>query len=187
MAINLLLEQDLGHEIEGLLDRVRAAIASDRAWLSGVPIFRTESNRQSERELLFFVPLTIALVGGLLYAVFRSRRAVAVSLCASGVGTLCMLGAMGASATPLTFSTMILPPLLLALGSAYTIHVLNATIASRSRAELAAGVREVARPVALSGLTTGIGFSAWRSCGSERSATSACSARSARSRCARPR
>jgi hypothetical protein len=158
MAINLLLEEDLGHEIEAIIDRVRVAIAGDHAWVSGVPIFRTESNRQSEREILFFVPLTIAAVGALLYAVFRSRRAVAVSLSASGLGTLCMLGAMGASHTPLTFSTIILPPLLLALGSAYTIHVLNATSGSRSRAELAAGVREVARPVALSGLTTGIGF-----------------------------
>jgi predicted RND superfamily exporter protein len=157
-AINLLLEQDLGHEIEAIIDRVRAAIAGGPAWVSGVPIFRTESNRQSERELLVFVPLTIALVGALLYAVFRSRRAVAVSLAASGLGTLCMLGAMGVSHTPLTFSTIILPPILLALGSAYTIHVLNATSGCRSRAELAEGVREVVRPVALSGLTTGIGF-----------------------------
>ena len=158
LAINLLLEQDLGHEIEAIIDRVRAEVAGEPAWVSGVPIFRTESNRQSEREILLFVPLTIAAVGALLYAAFRSRRAVAVSLAASGLGTLCMLGAMGATHTPLTFSTIILPPILLALGSAYTIHVLSATSGCRSRAELAERVREVARPVALSGLTTGIGF-----------------------------
>jgi predicted RND superfamily exporter protein len=158
LAINLLLDGDLGHEIEAIIDRVRAAIAGGPAWVSGVPIFRTESNRQSERELAVFVPLTIALIAALLYAVFRSRRAVAVSLVASGLGTLCVLGAMGATHTPLTFSTIILPPILLALGSAYTIHVLNATSGCRSRDELAEGVREVARPVALSGLTTCIGF-----------------------------
>ncbi len=158
MAINLLLEGDLGHEIEAIIDRVRAAIAGGPAWVSGVPIFRTESNRQSESEILFFVPLTIAAVGALLYAAFRSRRSVAVSLAASGLGTLLMLGAMGATHTPLTFSTIILPPLLLALGSAYTIHVLAATGGCRSRAELAEHMREVARPVALSGLTTAIGF-----------------------------
>ncbi len=158
LAINLLLEGDLGHETPAIIDRVRAAIAGAPAWVSGVPIFRTESNRQSEHEMLLFVPLTIAAIGALLYAAFRSRRAVAVSLAASGLGTLLMLGAMGATRTPLTFSTIILPPLLLALGSAYTIHVLNATSGCRSREELAEGVREVARPVALSGLTTGIGF-----------------------------
>jgi predicted RND superfamily exporter protein len=158
LAINLLLDDDLGHEIESIIDRVRAAIAGGPAWLSGVPVFRTESNRQSERELLLFVPLTIAAIAALLYAAFRTRRAVAVSLTASGIGTLLMLGAMGATLTPLTFSTMILPPLVLALGSAYTIHVLSATTGARSRAEFAERVREVARPVALSGLTTGIGF-----------------------------
>jgi hypothetical protein len=158
LAINLLLEDDLGHEIESIIDRVRAAIAGGPAWVSGVPIFRTESNRQSERELLLFVPLTIAAIAALLYAAFRTRRAVTVSLAASGLGTLLMLGAMGATHTPLTFSTMILPPLVLALGSAYTIHVQSATSGARSRAEFAGRVREVARPVALSGLTTGIGF-----------------------------
>jgi uncharacterized protein len=158
LAINLLLGDDLGHEIESIIDRVRAAIAGGPAWVSGVPIFRTESNRQSERELLLFVPLTIAAIAALLYAAFRTRRAVAVSLAASGLGTFLMLGAMGATHTPLTFSTMILPPLVLALGSAYTIHVQSATAGARSRAEFAVRVREVARPVALSGLTTGIGF-----------------------------
>jgi predicted RND superfamily exporter protein len=158
LAINLLLEQDLGHEIEAIVDRVRAAIAGEPAWVSGVPIFRTESNRQSERELSLFVPLTVAAIAALLYAAFRTRRSVVVSLAASGLGTLVMLGAMGATSTPLTFSTMILPPLVLALGSAYTIHVQSATSGARSRAELAERVREVARPVALSGLTTGIGF-----------------------------
>jgi hypothetical protein len=158
LAINLLLEQDLGHEIESIIDRVRAEVAGEPAWVSGVPVFRTESNRQSQQEILLFVPLTVAAVGALLYAAFRSRRAVAVSLAASGLGTLCMLGGMGLTHTPLTFSTIILPPILLALGSAYTIHVLSATSGCRSRAELAEGVAEVARPVALSGLTTGIGF-----------------------------
>jgi len=158
LAINLLLEDDLGHEIESIIDRVRAAIAGGPAWVSGVPVFRTESNRQSERELLLFVPLTIVAIAALLYTAFRTRRAVVVSLAASGLGTLVMLGAMGATRTPLTFSTMILPPLVLALGSAYTIHVQSATSGARSRAEFAGRVREVARPVALSGLTTGIGF-----------------------------
>ncbi|MGH7338822.1 MAG: MMPL family transporter, partial [Myxococcota bacterium] len=154
LAINLLLEQDLGHEIETIIDRVRAEVAGGPAWVSGVPIFRTESNRQSQREILLFVPLTIAAVGALLYAAFRSRRAVAVSLGASGLGTLGMLGAMGAGGIPLSFSTIILPPILLALGSAYTIHVLAATANCRTPAELAERTREVARPVALSGLTT---------------------------------
>jgi uncharacterized protein len=157
-AINLLLEHHLGHEIEAIIDRVRAEVGGQHAWVSGVPVFRTESNRQSERELLLFVPVTVIAIAALLYAAFRSLRAVFVSLAASALGTLCMFGAMGATHTPLTFSTIILPPLLLALGSAYTIHVLTAVTACRSREALAEAVREVARPVALSGLTTAIGF-----------------------------
>jgi hypothetical protein len=65
---------------------------------------------------------------------------------------------MGATGTPLTFSTIVLPPLLLALGSAYSIHVLSSASGCRGADELEAQLRAVARPIALSGLTTAIGF-----------------------------
>ncbi len=157
-AINLLLESHIGHDVEAILDGVRDAIRGRPAWVSGVPVFRTESNRQSEREILLFVPLTVALIGALLFAAFGSRRAVAIPLLASGLGTVCVLGAMGATGTPLSFSTIVLPPLLLALGSAYTIHVLAAESRCADAEALEAALVAVARPIALSGLTTAIGF-----------------------------
>jgi len=158
LAINLLLEPVIGNEIESTIDRVRQEVTGHEAWISGVPVFRIESNRSNEREILLFVPLTVAAIAALLAAAFRSLRAVWISLGASGLGTLCTLGAMGAVGTPLTFSTIVLPPLLLALGSAYTIHVLNAARGVVSARELEASLGRVARPIALSGLTTAIGF-----------------------------
>ena len=41
LAINLLLEQDLGHETPAVIDRVRTEVAGEPAWVSGVPVFRT--------------------------------------------------------------------------------------------------------------------------------------------------
>jgi uncharacterized protein len=158
LAINLLLEPVIGHEIESTIDQVRREVAGRAAWVSGVPVFRIESNRSNEREILLFVPLTVAAIAALLATAFGSLRVVWISLGASGLGTLCALGAMGVTRTPLSFSTIVLPPLLLALGSAYTVHVLDAARGVVSAEELEQSLLRVARPIALSGLTTAIGF-----------------------------
>jgi hypothetical protein len=143
-AINLLLERDLGHEIEAIIDRVRAEVADLPARVSGVPIFRTESNRQSQREILLFVPLTVAAIAALLYAAFRARRAVLVSLAASALGTL-DARRDGRGPIPLTFSTIILPPILLASAVRATIHV-QCDRGARSRPSAPRAWRGGARP-----------------------------------------
>jgi len=58
---------------------------------------------------------------------------------------------------PLAITTVILPSVLLALGCAYSVHLLSAVsgVATEERAEALLGV---ALPIALSGLTTTLGF-----------------------------
>ena len=66
---------------------------------------------------------------------------------------------MGFGGLPMTISTLILPTVLLALGCAYSMHVLSAaTQPGDDDAGFEARLAPVALPVALSGLTTAIGF-----------------------------
>jgi predicted RND superfamily exporter protein len=65
---------------------------------------------------------------------------------------------MGALAVPLTISTVLLPSILLALGCAYTMHLLTAAAGRGGGEELRRALPEVALPIALSGLTTAVGF-----------------------------
>jgi predicted RND superfamily exporter protein len=74
------------------------------------------------------------------------------------VGTTSALGAMGAAGVTLSLSTMILPSVLLALGCAYAMHILIAGRSAGDFVELERQLVRVARPVALSGLTTIFGF-----------------------------
>lgn len=157
LAIGVQMEAGREDEFPEIVARIREVAGPDAA-ISGVPVFRTEGNRRTQRELLLFVPITILLIGGLLYAVFRSWVAVWIPLLGSGLASWVTLGVLGATGRSLTASSMILPSILLALGCAYTMHVLTAARGQAARSELDEAVRAVCRPIAFSGLTTAIGF-----------------------------
>ena len=158
-AVTVLMD-DLGAENdERVVDAVRHAIGDGAAWVSGGPVFRTETNRLIRTEIALFVPITILVIAVLFAAVFRTTRAALIPLATSGVGTWVLLGVMGGLGVPLTISTMILPSVLLALGCAYVTHVIAAASAGEGReGDLLVRIAPVLRPIALSGLTTSLGF-----------------------------
>jgi predicted RND superfamily exporter protein len=157
VAINVLLESDLGGQFDRVVEAVRAA-SPEATWISGVPIFRTEINTRTGSEIAFFSVLTVLAVSAILYLAFRSLRAIVYPLCISGLGTWLMLGAMGWAGTPITLSSMILPSVMLALGCAYGMHVVVAVQGLSGTENLRRALSPVALPLALSGLTTTIGF-----------------------------
>lgn len=158
LAVNVFLEGDMGTEIERVLEEVRAVAASSGGWVSGVPVFRTEINLRTGAEIGAFVIITVLLVGVLLGYAFRSVVAVACPLLIGGVGTFATLSSMGTSGVPITLSTMILPSIMLALGCAYSMHILTAAGHLCPGDSIREALHSVAVPVALSGITTCIGF-----------------------------
>ncbi len=157
-AINLVLDEDVDIGRTSVVAEVASHLVDDRAWVSGVPVFRTEVNSRTRDELALFVPMTLLLVGTVVFVGFASLYAVVIALGTSAVGTWVVLGAMGGLGIPLSLSTMILPSVLLALGCAYVMHVLTAAHGVTGRGELERAISHVVRPIGLSGLTTAIGF-----------------------------
>ncbi len=157
-AINLILDDDVDVGRPSVVAEVASRLLHDRAWLSGVPVFRTEVNSRTRDELALFVPVTLFLVGAVVFVGFARLYAVIVALSTSLFGTWVILGAMGALGTRLSLSTMILPSVLLALGCAYVMHVLTAARGVEGRVELERAISGVVKPIGLSGLTTAIGF-----------------------------
>jgi predicted RND superfamily exporter protein len=156
-ALNVMLESDAEGAYPAIFQGIDAALTGTRAWVSGVPTFRLHASETTRAELLFFVPITIGLIGVLLFVVFRSLAAVLIPLLTSGGGALVLLGVMGSLDNPLTLTTAILPSIILALGCAYVMHLLTAA-AGVPRGDLERALEPVALPIALSGLTTTIGF-----------------------------
>lgn len=155
-AANVVLDRNVDSDRGRTVDEVRSML-SHEARVSGVPIFRTAVNARTSYEAIVFAPVTVCVIGALLWIVFRKPVAVLLPVLVGGVGSIGALGAMGAVGVRLSLSTLILPSVLLALGCAYTMHALAGCPLAQGSGELAR-LRSVARPVALSGVTTAIGF-----------------------------
>jgi predicted RND superfamily exporter protein len=157
LAVNVLLER-MESEREAELVRSLEKLMGGRGWISGVPIYETHIGPRTRSEILAFVPLTVLLIGVVLFGFFRSAVAVLIPLLTSGVGTWVVIGMMGALHEPITITGMLLPSVLLALGCAYVMHILVAARWVTTAEELVGRVCRVAPAIAVSGLTTAIGF-----------------------------
>lgn len=169
VALNLYLEAELDRSFDAVIGDIEAVVQEVEgvegitARVSGVPIFRTQINLRTGSEVMTFSLITVVLIGILFRILFGSLAATLVPLSIGGLAVWLILGAMGGLGIPLSLQTMILPSILLALACAYSTHFVfamglsntgEADDVSRRRR----GAEDVALPVALSGLTTTIGF-----------------------------
>lgn len=158
LAVNVHFNEAIESDAGRIVHEIESVAREYGALMSGVPIFRVAVNERMERELIAFVPMVVAAVAIVLFALLGDLRMVAVALGVGAIGCVVTLGVMGLAGVALTLTTMILPCVLLALGCAYSLHPL---VAARERQEglpQVPAMQSVARPVALSGLTTALGF-----------------------------
>ncbi len=111
-------------------------------------------------KLLLFTTLFILAV---YYLGFRAKRAVLIPLSVVVFGTLWCVGFMSLLGFPISVISMSTPPLVLILGSSYSIHMLNQyyreieTIRSNN-AWITDAVSHVTRTILMASATTVIGF-----------------------------
>ncbi len=170
-------------QIFRLVARIRTAAAPlarlGHLFFGGVPEMETAGMRNMIRDLWVFTPITVILVMVILTLNFHSRRGVSLPLLAIGLTLVCTLASMVLGGYPLKPSTLVLPSLLIANGSAYTIHLLThyyqcllqaydrtssgargLLSRQRYREVLAQSLDRAHRPIATSAFTTMAGFAA---------------------------
>jgi len=165
-ALNVILDAGPSEAEDGapgdaqaaIVEAAYAALDGRRGWVSGVPVYEYRVGESTGREILTFVPVTLALMAVLLWLAFGSVVALLVPGLTSGIGAWLILGAMGALGEPVTLTGMILPSVLLALGCAYVMHLLVAARGVRGADTLERALAPVVAPLAISGLTTAVGF-----------------------------
>ena len=163
LALNLVLERGAEQRHAELLREVHALVDPAGGILSGVPVFRVAANERTRAEILYFAPVTAALIALFLWVVFRSAAAVLLGIAPGALGAWLLLSAMGYLGAALSITTMVLPSIILALGCAYSMHLLVASGKNRGDEaspgeSLEANLARVSLPVALSGLTTALGL-----------------------------
>lgn len=132
---------------------------------SGVPVVNMWMNIYMHVDLFRNIPLVLLVVVIVFYINFRSVRGVILPFVTLGLAELWILGLMGYIGYRITPVGVSIPPLMIAVGSSYAIHLLNqyyadfdAIIAAERRAGLYESMTHISLTVLLAGLTTFIAF-----------------------------
>jgi uncharacterized protein len=150
----------IARDLEGQVrDAVAAAGPPEHFAITGVQTLKVNGAKLMEQDLLRFVPLSLAFVILVLIFEFRTVRGVLLPLACVVAGSVWTTGVMVLCGSDINMGTLILPPLLMAIGIAYAIHVLSRyyveLAGGRPREEVvAAMMAHVRLPVMVAFLTT---------------------------------
>ncbi len=132
---------------------------------AGMPVFQKFIKEYMKKDLLRFMPLVVLVVIFTFFLNFRSFRGVILPTISVLLGTFWTLGFMGLFNIPITLVVNMLPPLLIAVGSSYAIHIYNQYILDREliqregkRSGLIQSMSRISITVMLAALTTFVGF-----------------------------
>ena len=132
---------------------------------SGQPVVSDLLGRYMSRDFMLLFPLSILVVLLIFFFSFRSLRGVLLPVAVVILGVIWTMGTTGFLNIPFSMSTLILPMLLIAVGSAYGIHVVNRYYVEAAKEKptdrptiVQNCLNEVGVPVFLAGITTMAGF-----------------------------
>ncbi|MDR2480226.1 MAG: MMPL family transporter [Treponema sp.] len=136
-------------------------------YITGMPFINATINDSMIKDNMLLVPLVVIIVLTVLFLSFRRLTFVLLPLITVIVAVIWTVGAMALFGVKLSVLTTILPVILVAVGSAYGIHVVTHYIEdARGRVQGTEEHRELIyalagkliKPVALAALTTFAGF-----------------------------
>lgn len=168
VSIIVRLEEANTRMFETVLRYVKAEIkksplAKHKYYIAGEPVVTAYLGTFMIRDLTWLFPLVVVLVMGTLLLMFRRFGSMIVPMIAVLFSTVIVLGLMAIFNVEITIITTVLPVLMIAVGSAYGIHVVNHYLLSTEKEDKAAvreSVTATFTPVAMAAFTTFGGFGA---------------------------
>ena len=148
-----------------LADKIQKNIESlnlpEKLYFGGLPMMMNNVSTSMRADLQKLMPIVFFLIAFILLLSFRSARGVILPLLTALISVIWTLGMMVVLGFQLTMISNNIPIILLAVGSAYTIHVINRinqTIDNNRRQAIITALTYIVIPVLLASITTAIGF-----------------------------
>lgn len=157
-------EQFANKQIEERLQEILARErGTDELYLAGTQNLKLNSVKLMREDLLTFTPLSVLVILGVLGVCFRTVRGILLPLLSVLCGVIWTLGIMALSGAPITIGTLVLPSLLIVIGSTYSIYVIAQYEEEVEKGGSPAEVVEraltrVSLPVIVAAFTTVVGF-----------------------------
>lgn len=151
-----------------LIDALRALMAEQgrtpgiALHLTGIAVQKHDVSRYIERDRSLLMPLAVAILAAVLAFFFRSAVGVALPLAVTGVAVAWTLGAYGLAGFEVNAITALLPPVLMVLSLAVSVHLIQGWLdapGGGDRIDRITGVvRHLFAPCLFCSLTTALGF-----------------------------
>ncbi|MCG8700705.1 MAG: MMPL family transporter [Bacteroidales bacterium] len=132
-----------------------------QVYFGGIPMMINDMESIIAADIKRLIPIFLILMIIILYISFRTMTGVIMPLLSAGIAVIWTLGVMSLLDIDLTLISNNLPIILLAIGSAYAIHVINrVNLETKTNPEnaLKRALTFIIIPVFLAGITTVIGF-----------------------------
>lgn len=164
-ALTLVLANDADYL--NVIDSVAGMIADSPEKLSlyqiGMPLVSQALEEYTRKDFFRLPPITFVLIAILLFFIFRNAAYLLLPLVCVSFSLVWTFGLMAGSGIPLSMLTMIVPVFLIAVGTAYCLHIVSAYQTCRQDDQTAVvSVRlafgEIAFPTVLAVATTVIGL-----------------------------
>ena len=151
-------KQKLAIEIK---EKITGLNLPETLYFGGMPMMMNDVSDLIISDIIRLIPIVFFLIAIILLISFRTTRGVILPLLTAGISVIWTLGVMVIFGFEITMISNLIPVILLAVGSAYTIHVLNrinqCTEKNREEA-LKKALAYIITPVVLAAVTTAIGF-----------------------------
>jgi len=136
-------------------------------YVTGMPVIVATVSEEMTSDLKLLVPVVVVVVLIVLFFSFRRLSRVVLPLLTVAVAVIWSVGAMPLLGFKLSVISTVLPVILVAVGSAYGIHVVTHYLTDSGGAEMSRDenrllvlkvLRKILKPVFLAALTTFVGF-----------------------------
>ena len=147
--------------VAGMAERkIRELNLPEKIYFAGSPMLLTAISRLIASDLSRLLPIAFLLIFLILYLGFRSLRGVILPLLTAVLSIIWVIGIMSLAGSEMTMVSNNIPIILLAVGTAYAIHVINRIDQEKCdlNKALVIALKYVTIPVILAALTTIAGF-----------------------------
>lgn len=151
-------KQQVAKDIKNKIEKLNLP---ETLYFGGLPMMMNDINDLIIADLMWLIPIVFVVIMLVLFISFRSISGVVIPLLVAGLSVIWTLGLLSFLGYEITIISNIIPVVLLAVGSAYAIHVINSinhTINDDPKHALIKALTYVIIPVILAAVTTSIGF-----------------------------
>ena len=134
--LTLVLENEVDPDavIAAVKEMIAAAPASLSLYQIGMPLVSQALAQLTARDFFRLPPITFLLIAFVLFLLYRKVIYVVLPLGCVGIALIWNFGLMSLTGIPLSMLTMIVPVFLIAVGTAYCLHIISEYLMQTRRA-----------------------------------------------------